>query len=150
MVAATSLAQFGTPAQVVPSLHELRETLAATDDLLGGVQTAMEGARLPGKGLFSRVPFIGNAADDLERAVRIGAAARELSSVDETALIDSTRQLTRRVAGLASAAEADVLQLGVMKANAMAAGTRLLLGGAIAAAGASLLAASVFDVKHGE
>jgi hypothetical protein len=146
MQQATSLARFSTPAQVVPALRELQATLGATDELLVGVQSAMEGARLPGAGLFRRVPFIGGAADDLERAVRIGAAAKELAKVDETALVKAAHQLNVRSANLAAAADADVLQLGVAKAGAMSAGAKLAVGGAIAAAGALLLAASVFDV----
>jgi hypothetical protein len=144
---ATALSQFGTPSQVLPALRDLQSTLSATNDILGGVQQAMQGARLPGSGLFKRVPFIGGAADDLERAVRIGAAAKELSKLDETAIVNTARQLNTRSAQLVAAAEDDVVRLGAAKAGAMSGGTKLLIGGAIAAVGALLLANAIFDVE---
>jgi hypothetical protein len=145
--AATSLAQFATPSQVVPSLRDLDATLQATGTLLDGVQGAMQGARLPGSGIFAKVPFIGRYADDLERAVRLGAGAKELAKIDENAVIGAAKQLTERSSHLVTAAEADVVQLGVAKAGAMSGGIKLLIGGAIAAAGVLLLASTIFDVE---
>jgi hypothetical protein len=147
MRSATSFAQFATPSQVVPSLQDLQRTLEVVDDTLVGVQHAMQGARLPAKGIFSRIPFIGGHADDLERAVRLGAAAKELSKVDEGRLVEVARQLNARSSHLVRAAEADVLQLAAAKTQATGAGTKLLIGGVIAAAGALLLAATVFDIR---
>jgi hypothetical protein len=145
VAAATALGQFATPSQVVPALRDLEHAIGATNEILGGVQQAMAGARLPGSGLFRRVPFIGGAADDLERAVRIGAAAKELAKLDETAVVNSAQQLSTRSGQLVAAAEADVARLSVAKAGAMSGGTKLLIGGAVAAAGALLLATAIFD-----
>jgi hypothetical protein len=145
IAAATTLSQFATPQQIVPALRDLEHTLGATNQILSGVQGAMAGARLPGAGLFRRVPFIGGAADDLERAVRVGAAAKELSKLDETAIVNSAKQLSERSSLLVSAAEGDVARLGAAKTGALSGGTKLLIGGAIAAAGALLLANAIFD-----
>jgi hypothetical protein len=93
------------------------------------------------------VPFIGGAADDLERAVRIGAAAKELSKLDETAIVQTAKQLNTRSAQLVAAAEDDVVRLGAAKAGAMSGGTKLLIGGAIAAVGALLIANAAFDIE---
>ncbi len=145
--AATALSQFATPSQIVPALRELELTLGATNEILEGVQGAMKGARLPGTGLFKRVPFIGGAADDLERAVRLGAAAKELSKLDETAIVGAAKQLNTRSAQLVTAAQGDAVRLGAAKVNAMSGGTKLLIGGAIAAVGALLLANAMFDIE---
>ena len=144
---ATSWSQFATPSQVVPALRELEVTLGATNEILDGVQGAMQGARLPGTGLFKRMPFIGGAADDLERAVRIGAAAKELSRLDETAIVSAAQQLNTRSTQLVAAAQDDAVRLGAAKAGAMSGGTKLLIGGAIAAVGALLLANAIFDIE---
>lgn len=146
LLAATNLGQFASPAQLVPTVRELQTTLAATDVLLDGVQSAMAGARLPGTGLFRRIPFVGAAADDLERAARLGAAAREFAKVDETALVSAASRLSQRTAQLATAVEGDAARLGAAKVAATSGGTKLAVGGALAAAGALLLAATVFDV----
>lgn len=145
--AATSLTQFATPSQVLPALRDLETTLGATNEILEGVQGAMQGARLPGTGLFKKIPFIGGAADDLERAVRIGAAAKELSKLDETAIVGAAKQLNTRSTQLVAAAQDDAVRLGAAKVGAMSGGTKLLIGGAIAAVGALLLANAIFDIE---
>lgn len=145
--AATSLSQFAMPSQVVPALRDLEVTLGATNEILEGVQGAMKGARLPGTGLFKHVPFIGGAADDLERAVRLGAAAKELSKLDETAIVGAARQLNTRSTQLVAAAQDDAVRLGAAKAGALNGGTKLLIGGAVAAVGALLLANAIFDIE---
>jgi hypothetical protein len=145
--AATSLAQFATPPQVLPALRDLQATLGATNEILAGVQHAMDGARLPGTGLFRKMPFIGGAADDLERAVRLGAAAKELAKLDESAMVGAAQQLSTRSSQLVAAAQDDAVRVGAAKAGAMSGGTKLLIGGAIAAVGALLLANAVFDIE---
>lgn len=145
IAAATALNQFATPYKLLPAMEQLDRTLAATDDILTGVQTAMRSARIPGQGILQRVPFLGGAADDLERAVRIGAAAKELSKLDETVLISNARKLNAHSADLVASAQADIAQFATAKAGAMSGGTKLLIGGAIAAVGAFLLANAVFD-----
>lgn len=145
LVAATALEQFVTPSKILPTLRQFQGTLAATDDVLTGVQAAMTTTRLPGQGLFKHVPFIGGAADELDRAVRLGAAAHELSKIDETVLIKQARALSGDTAKLIASAEDDIARIGVAKAGAMSGGTKLLIGGAIAAVGVLLLANAVFD-----
>jgi hypothetical protein len=145
LTAATALSQFATPYKVLPAMQQLDRTLAATDGILTGVQTAMNTTRLPGEGLLRRVPFLGSAADDLERAVRIGAAAKELSKLDETVLISNARKLSAASSDLIASAEDDIARFSVAKASAMSGGTKLLIGGAVAAVGAFLLANAIFD-----
>lgn len=147
VAAASRMSQLATPSQLLPALRDLQQVLGASDQVLGGVQQAMQAARLPGAGLFKKVPFIGGAADDLERAVRLGAAAKEFAKLDETAMIGAARQLNMRTTQLVTAAEGDVARLAAAKASAMSGGTKLLIGGAVAATGALLLATSLFDVE---
>ncbi len=146
VIASTSMSQFHTPSLVVPATQELQQTLQTTGELLDSVQGAMQRVRLPGTGLFKRIPFIGGAADDLERAARLGMAAREISKVDETALVQSASRLNARAVELAAAVEADAVRIGTAKAGILSGTNKLAIGIGIAAIGAALLGAALFDV----
>ncbi len=145
--AATDVAQFASPTQVVPALRDLQATLGATNEVLDGVQRAMREARMPGSGLFRKVPFIGGAADDLERAVRLGAAARELGKLDETAVVAAAKQLNTRSAQLVAAAQDDAVRLGTARIGVTSGATKLLVGGGLAAVGALLATGAAFDIE---
>lgn len=147
---ATSTANFATPKLIVPATRQLHETLDATGNILAGVQKAMDGARVPGSGIFRRIPFIGGAADDLERAARLGAAAHEIAKLDETALLSSAAKLNQRAVELAAAVEGDAARLATAKASVLGGTNKLALGIGVAAFGAALLGAALFDVGGGD
>lgn len=146
LAASTSLAQFAVLDEIIPTLKEFEKTLGYADTVLTGVQDAMTAVRTPGTGMLRRVPLLGSAADDLERAARLGAAAHELSKIDETALAKAATKLKGSTTGLIASAEAGVTQFRAARISAGSASTKLLVGGGVALAGALLLATAVFDV----